>query len=77
MRARSKDDGSALWIAVESSGTIGQRDIARAKESAEALRKVFKQRAVPLVYGYRIRSEDKARADAEGVLAFLDDGEID
>ena len=61
-------DGTRLWIAAEASGVIGERDISRARESAEALRKLYSQDAVPVVYGYRIADEQRWSAEARDGL---------
>ena len=71
LRARRKDGGAEVWIAVEASGTIGRSDIARASESAAALRAAFEEDAVAVVVGYRIRDEDQARAEADGVTVLV------
>lgn len=41
IRAIQKADGSHLWIAAEASGVIDKSDIDRARQSADALTKVF------------------------------------
>ena len=55
---------------------IGERDIRRARESAAALRKLYSQETVPLVYGYRIADQQRRSAQAgeelEEVLVFLE-----
>ena len=71
LRARRKDGGAEVWIAVEASGTIGRSDIARASESAAALRAAFEEDADAVVVGYRIRDEDQARAEADGVTVLV------
>ena len=71
LRARRKDGGAEVWIAVEASGTIGRSDIARASESAAALRAAFEEDADAVVVGYRIRDEDQARAGADGVTVLV------
>ena len=45
LRARRKEDGSQVLVAVEVSNSITRRDIERAGQSAEALRTVFQQDA--------------------------------
>lgn len=75
-RAIREPDGTRLWIAAEISGLIGERDIRRARESATALRKLYSQETVPVVYGYRIADQQRrsaqAREDLEEVLIFLE-----
>ena len=57
-------DGSRLWIAAEASGVIGEGDISRARESAEAIRKLYSADVIPVVYGYRISDEQRRFAEA-------------
>ena len=71
LHARRKDDGAEVWIAVEASGTIGQDDVDRASQSAGALQAAFEEVAVAVVVGYRIRDEDRARAEADGVTVLV------
>ena len=67
MRAQSRDDRSYVWIAVEASGVIHERDITRSVDSAQALETMFSQKVIPVVMGYNIRPEDQRRADEMGV----------
>ena len=71
LHARRKDDGAEVWIAVEASGTIGQDDVDRASQSAGALQAAFEEDAVAVVVGYRIREEDRERAEADGVTVLV------
>ena len=75
-RAIRERDGTRLWIVAEVSGLIGERDIRRARESATALRKLYSQETVPVVYGYRIADQQRRSAQAreglEEVLIFLE-----
>ena len=71
LHARRKDDGAEVWIAVEASGTIGQDDVDRASQSAGALQAAFEEDAAAVVVGYRIRDEDQARAEADGVTVLV------
>ena len=66
LRATRNEDGSQLWVAVEVSNNIAQKDIERVKESADALREVFGD-AVGIVAGYRVHPSDQRRADESGV----------
>ena len=76
VRAIRELDGTRLWIVAEISGLIGERDIRRARESATALRKLYSQETVPVVYGYRIADQQRRSAQAreglEEVLIFLE-----
>lgn len=75
-RAIREPEGTRLWIAAEISGLIGERDIRRARESAAALRKLYSQETIPVVYGYRIADQQRRSAQAreglEEVLIFLE-----
>lgn len=71
LRAQRKDDRTVVWVAVEVSNDIGQRDIARARQSADALSVVFQRDAMAVVVGYRIHPQDQARADATDVHTLL------
>ena len=75
-RAIREPEGTRLWIAAEISGLIGERDIRRARESATALRKLYSQETVPVVYGYRNHDQQRRSAQAreglEEVLILLE-----
>ena len=73
IRARRKSDGAEVWVAAEASGTIDKSDVERASESAAALRAVFDEDASAVVVGHRIRPEDQARAEAQGVVVLIED----
>lgn len=72
LRATRNEDGSQVWIAVEVSNNIAQKDIERVKESADALGAVFGD-AAGVVAGYRIHPRDQQRADDSGVRILLVD----
>lgn len=71
LRAQRKDDRTVVWVAVEVSNDIGQRDIDRARQSADALSVVFQRDAMAVVVGYRIHPQDQARADTTDVHTLL------
>ena len=71
LKARRKSDRARVWVAVEVSNTVGQRDIERARESADALKAMFGQDAEAVAAGYRIHPTDADRAQNLGVRAFL------
>jgi len=76
MRARRRTgERQMLWIAVEASLTIRQKDITRAADSADALRAAFDEDAAGVVMGRRIRDEDWERADEKGVTVILVDAD--
>ena len=72
LRSQRKADRSTLWFAVEASGVVNDDDIDRAHRSANAVRKIYGQDAIPLVYGYRIHEEQMKLAGELEVLVFLD-----
>ena len=71
LHAQRKDSLSQVWVAVEVSNHIGQRDIDRARQSADALRAVFQLDAIAVVAGYRIHHQGQERADNADVHTFL------
>ena len=72
IRARRTSDGATIWFAVEASGVINTDDIERARQSADAITKVYEQDAVPLVYGYRISDHQRRQAREHDVHVFID-----
>ena len=72
VRAQRKSDGSTLWFAVEASGSIDDGDITRARHSADVLRTIFGQDAMPLVYGYQVSGRSRELANELQVTVFLD-----
>ena len=72
LRAQRKAaDRSPVWVAVEVSNDISQRDIERARQSAEALSRVFCQDNMAVVAGYRIHPQDQERAAKADVHTLL------
>ena len=71
LRAQRKADHSLVWVAVEVSNDIGQHDIERARQSADALSRVFCQDTMAVVAGYRIRALDQERATESDVHILL------
>ncbi len=71
LRALRKSDGSRVWLAVEVSNSLGQRDIERTRQSADALSAVFDEESEAIVVGYSIHPRDRERADRLGVHAFI------
>ena len=72
VRAQRKSDRSTLWFAVEASGSIDDGDITRARHSADVLRTIFGQDAMPLVYGYQVSGRSRELANELQVTVFLD-----
>ena len=74
MRSQRKTDRSTLWFTVEASGVINDDDITRSKQSSNAIRKIFGEDAVPIVYGYGIQEDQVRLADELDVHVYLDPG---
>ena len=72
MRARRNSDDATIWFAVEASGVINTDDIDRARQSADAIKKMYDEDAIPLVYGYRIPDHQRRQAREQGVRVFID-----
>ena len=62
-------DGETVYIAVEASGVIGSGDIDRARQSADILKKLYGEDAIPAVYGFSIESEQVEQAKPKDGLA--------
>ena len=71
VRAQRKADRTPVWIAIEVSNAISQRDLERARQAADALNAVFLQDALAVVVGYRIQPQDQQRGDEAGVRTLL------
>ena len=71
IRSQSKSDRSTQWFAIEASGVINEDDIDRARQSADAINKVFDQYARAVVYGYHIHDADRDHAHSKRVKVFL------
>ena len=67
VRALRRSSGETIYISVEASATVRERDITRANDTAIALRTVFEAESAAVVTGYEIRSEDRQRAEDMGV----------
>ena len=72
MRSQRKTDRSTLWFTVEASGVINSDDVTRSKQSADAVRKIYGQDAVPIVYGYGIHEDQMRLAEDLRVRVYLD-----
>ena len=73
LQAERKNDGSAIWVAIEASSSINERDIQRARESADILSIIFQQTTEAAVVGHRIGILDEKRADTARVHVLLVD----
>ena len=71
VRAQRKANRTPVWVAVEVSNAISQRDLERARQAADALNAVFSQDALAVVIGYRIQPQDQQRWDEAGVRTLL------
>ena len=71
VQAQRKADRAPVWVAVEVSNAISQRDLERARQAAEALSAVFLQDTLAVVVGYRIQPQDQRRGDEAGVQTLL------
>ena len=67
LQAERKNDGAAIWVAIEASSSINESDVQRARESADILAVIFEQPAEAAVVGHRIGVLDEERADAARV----------
>ena len=72
IRSQRKTDRSTLWFTVEASGVINDDDVTRSKQSADAIRKIYGQDAIPIVYGYGIQEDQMRLAEELGVQVYLD-----
>ena len=70
-RSQRKSDRSTLWFAVEASGVISDEDVTRVVRSVNAIKKVYAQDAIPIVYGYEISDENRALASEYDVRVYL------
>lgn len=71
LRAQRVSDRTVAWVAVEASNTLDERDVERARESAEALQAIFGDQSTAAVMGHGIPAEPRRVADARGVEVFL------
>lgn len=71
VRAQRKADRTPVWVAIEVSNAISQRDLERARQAADALSAVFLHDTLAVVVGYRIQPQDQQRGDEAGVHTLL------
>lgn len=67
LQARRREDGAAVWVAVEASITANAKDVQRARATANALRTVFEVEALPVAVGHSVGAPDVEHAKASGV----------
>lgn len=73
LRAQRGGDGTPVWVAVEASNTIDERDVERARESAELLAGIFGGQSTAAVMGHAVAAGPRQLAEARGVEVFLRD----
>ena len=61
-------EGETVYVAVEASGVIGDRDIDRARQSADALEKMYGDEAIAAVYGFNIEPVQMERTKSKNGL---------
>ncbi len=71
LRAERNDGREWLWVAIEASSSIHQRDIEQTRESADILALMFEEPAEAAVVGHRISDMDYERADAARVHVLI------
>ena len=71
LTARRKSDREAVYVAVEVSGLIGERDISRALARADTLAIVKGTPVIPAVVGGSIAPPQQALADRQGVSVVI------
>ena len=71
LRAERKGGQERLWVAIEASSSIHQRDIQRARESADTLALIFEEPAEAAVVGHRISDMDSERAGSVRVHVLI------
>ena len=68
LRAVRRQTRTPLWITVEASHKVHERDITRSVATAEILARVFEETAAPMVVGFEIEPQDARRANVAGAV---------
>ena len=68
LRAVRRQTRTPLWITVEASHKVHERDITRSVDTAEILARVFQETAAPMVVGFEIDPQDARRANVAGAV---------
>ena len=68
LRAVRRQTRTPLWITVEASHKVHERDITRSVDTAEILARVFQETAAPMVVGFEIDPQDARRANLAGAV---------
>ena len=71
LRAQRAKDRATVWVAVEASNTLDERDVERARESADVLQAIFGEQSTAVVMGHSIPARPRQLAEASGVEVFL------
>ena len=71
LRAERKGGQEWLWVAIEASSSIHERDIQRARESADILALMFEEPSEAAVVGHRISDMDSQRASDSRVHVLI------
>ena len=71
LRAQRAKDRTTVWVAVEASNTLDERDVERARESADALQAIFGEQSTAAVMGHSIPAKPRQLAETSGVEVFL------
>ena len=71
LRAQRAKDRTTVWVAVEASNTLDERDVERACAAADVLQAIFDEQSIAVVMGHAIPAEPRRVADARGVEVFL------
>ena len=72
LSGRDRNTGADTYIVVETSITVGDSDITRAKARAGTLSSIFGQPAVPVVIGSNVDADRTATAALEGVAVAIE-----
>ena len=68
LRAVRRQTRTPLWITVEASHKVHERDTTRSVDTAEILARVFQETAAPMVVGFEIDPQDARRANVAGAV---------
>ena len=61
--AQRREDRNKVWLAIEASNSIGERDITRSRDSANILATIFGEDSIAVVMGYFISDAHQRLAD--------------
>ena len=69
---QARRQGREIWLAVEVSSTIDDKDVERAVKSAELLARLFKVEAQPVVAGHRLLPDAEKLGQQQNVVVITD-----